>query len=166
MLGVETTALYDRNEKLKDARVYVECGNKGHSLDKCWTVIGPPPRHPKGRRQERGGGGVGSREHDVKQPIDDEQSTMLLLCFTNVTKFPDPTTAIANEKRMYMGICKCNSPLISFVLYVTEYCSSDCLVYTSKLSLSNIVHGVQSMFLDTVCQTFLYLLSHFKCLFS
>ncbi|KAJ8436185.1 hypothetical protein Cgig2_021856 [Carnegiea gigantea] len=50
-LEVETTALYSRNERFKDAKTCAECGNKGHTSDKCWTVIGYPSWHPKGKKQ-------------------------------------------------------------------------------------------------------------------
>ena len=45
-LGVETTALYSKKD-----RICSECGNKGHTSDKCWTVIGYPSWHPKAKRQ-------------------------------------------------------------------------------------------------------------------
>ena len=50
-LEVETTALYSRNEKLKEAKICSDCGNKGHVSKKCWTIIGYPSWHPKGKRQ-------------------------------------------------------------------------------------------------------------------
>ena len=50
-LEVETTALYSRNEKFKDVKICTECGNKGHTPDNCWSVIGYPAWHPKGKKQ-------------------------------------------------------------------------------------------------------------------
>ena len=50
-LEVETTALYSRNERFKDAKTCAECDNKGHTSDRCWTVIGYPSWHPKGKKQ-------------------------------------------------------------------------------------------------------------------
>ncbi|XP_057252290.1 uncharacterized protein LOC109135599 isoform X2 [Beta vulgaris subsp. vulgaris] len=32
------------------------CGKIGHTVDKCWTIVGYPPRHPKHQRDQKGKG--------------------------------------------------------------------------------------------------------------
>jgi len=50
-LEVETTALYSRNDRFNDVKICNECGNKGHTPDKSWSLIGYPAWHPKGKKQ-------------------------------------------------------------------------------------------------------------------
>jgi len=50
-LEVETTAFFSKSDKSREAKLCSECGNKGHTADKCWTIIGYPSWHPKGRKQ-------------------------------------------------------------------------------------------------------------------
>ena len=44
-------AMYNRSTDFKDFRernvTCIACKVKGHNNDKCWTIIGYPPWHPK-----------------------------------------------------------------------------------------------------------------------
>jgi len=47
-LETDTTALYSRSESGRP--ICTHCGLKGHVKEKCWTVIGYPPWHPKAKQ--------------------------------------------------------------------------------------------------------------------
>lgn len=45
-IEVKTIALFSKNDDQRCS----QCGNRGHSKEKCWTVIGYPPWHPRHKR--------------------------------------------------------------------------------------------------------------------
>ena len=61
--SVEIAAMYGKtqsdNQKLG---VCTECGKKGHTRDKCWTVIGYPKWHTKNKGVQSSKPGVGTRK--------------------------------------------------------------------------------------------------------
>ena len=46
----ESSALFSKNMESKPADQCAECGNKGHTSEKCWHVIGFPSWHPRAKR--------------------------------------------------------------------------------------------------------------------
>ena len=43
---IESTTLFSRNDAMRCS----QCGTKGHSKEKCWTVIGYPSWHPRHKK--------------------------------------------------------------------------------------------------------------------
>uniref|UniRef100_A0A7C9ANZ1 Uncharacterized protein n=1 Tax=Opuntia streptacantha TaxID=393608 RepID=A0A7C9ANZ1_OPUST len=53
-ISSESSALLSKNLEVRmDARCSV-CGNKGHTADKCWHIVGFPSWHPRSNRQSQG----------------------------------------------------------------------------------------------------------------